>query len=207
MLPEAELRRVLPALPTHQVHGPWYRAVDFAALQGPPLNAPSGTPIQPLWPGGPRQRGARFTPKNSFDAIYVASDAQTAFAETNRVFLVPGGPTFPLKSVPTVTLTIDGFVADVLDLTDETIQRQLATSTAELTGDWRYTQSLGKVPPTQLLAQAAYDTTAIHALLCISAKNPVGGTTMVVFTDRFGCGQSCYLEVYDPSGHLYQRLA
>ncbi len=33
MLPEAELRRVLPALPTRPVYGPWYRAVDYAVLQ------------------------------------------------------------------------------------------------------------------------------------------------------------------------------
>lgn len=206
MLAEAELRQVLPTLPTRVVHGPWYRAVGYAVLQGPPSEAPPGSSPQPLWPGGPKGKGARFTPKGGFDSIYVASDPDTAFAESNRVFLVPGGPTFPLRSAPTVTLTIDGIIVEVLDLADATILANLGTSIAELTGDWRYTQSTGAIPPTQLLATVAYESQTVHGLLYISAKNPEQGRNLVVFTDRFGCGQACSLEVYDPSGQLYQRF-
>lgn len=207
MLPEAALRQVLPTLPTRAIHGPWYRVVDYAALQGPPPGTPSESPPQPLWPGGPKRTGARFTPRNSFDSIYLASDPTTAFAESNRVFLVPGGPMFPLRAAPTVMLTVDGIIGDVLDLTDITIQAVLETSAAELTGDWRYSQSTGATPPTQRLAAIAHESQTLHGLLYLSAKNPEQGKNLVVFTDRFGCGQACFLEVYDPTGRLYQRFS
>jgi RES domain-containing protein len=206
MLGAAALERVLLALPTRPVHGPWFRIVDYAALQGPPPGAEAGSPAQPLWPGGPKRHGARFTPRGRFDTIYLASDPVTAFLESNRGFLLPDGPMFPLRAGPTVVLTIDGVIADTLDLTEPSIQQQLGTTLAELTGDWRYTQRVGGIPPTQLLAGIAHETATIHALLYRSAKNPDQGTNLAVFTERFGSGGPCYLEVHDPSGRLYQRF-
>jgi len=207
MLAEADLRRVVASLPVRAVHGPWFRVVDFAALQSaPPDHSPEGSP-QPLWAGGPRRRGARFTPRDSFDTIYLASDPITAILESNRAFLLPGRPLVPLRAVPTVTLTVDGVIADALDLTDVSVQERLGTSLAELTGDWRYTQSSGGVPPTQLLARLAHGSTRIHALLYRSAKNLEQGANLAVFTERFGCGRLCYLEVFDPASHRQDGAA
>lgn len=206
MLPDAQLQTRLRTLHRRVVHGPWYRVVDYSVLTGPPPGMPDDIPPQPLWPGGPKRRGARFTPLGGADALYLTSDPLTAFAETNRVFLVPGGPIFPLRAVPTVVLTIEGVIADVLDLTDPAILEQLGTTIAEVTGDWRYSQSLGQIPPTQRLARAAYATGAVHGIRYLSAKQPDQGHNLVVFTDRLTCEHGCFLAVYDPAGHLFQRF-
>src|SRR5205823_2103488 len=118
MLGEADLRRVVAALPVRAVHGPWFRVVDYTALQGAPSDDTAERKAQPLWAGGPRRRGARFTPRDSFDTIYLTSDPITAILESNRAFLPPHGPLFPLRAGPMVMLTIDGVIADALDLTD-----------------------------------------------------------------------------------------
>ncbi len=53
MLPDPNLRTELLALPRISIHGPWYRAVAYEHLKNPPPGAPPGSPVQPLWPGGP----------------------------------------------------------------------------------------------------------------------------------------------------------
>ena len=81
MLPESDLRRVLPSLPRIDVRGPWFRYLLHRYLQGPPPGAPPGSLPQPLWPGGPPALGARFTPKGGFDTVYLALDQDTAADE------------------------------------------------------------------------------------------------------------------------------
>lgn len=159
-----------------------------------------------LWPGGARIHGQRFTPKGLFDCLYISSDQQTALAETRHILVIPGGPPVALGAGPSVVLTIETLIVDTLDLTDEATQEQLGTSISELTGEWRVTQKRRPLPPTQLLGKLAYETENIHALLYTSAKNPENGSNLVIFTDRFGCGKDCYVEVYDPSRRLNQRF-
>ena len=60
-------------------------------------------------------------------------------------------------------------------------------------------------PPTQVLAQAAYDSGGIAGIRYPSAKYP-GGVNLVVFPDRLAGSPADYLEAYDPDGHLAQRL-
>ena len=140
------------------------------------------------------------------DAIYLASDPLTAFAETYRLFIRPGGSALPAPSVPSVVLTISGVIVDALDLTDHALQRALDTNLSELTGEWRLPAAAGQEPPTHLLGRVAHDIGGIHALWYASARNPAEGRNMVVFIDHFGCGRGCYQEVYDPSGYLHQRF-
>jgi RES domain-containing protein len=206
MLPEAELRVTLPYLPRVGIHGPWSRALQFHLLQGPPPGAPRGSPPQPLWPGGSTIYGARFTPRGGFSTIYLASDPYTALLEVEATLRNPFGPPFTLRTPPWTLFSVDGVLADVLDLTDVEIQSRLGTNLAELTGDWRVTASLGLVPPTHLLSQVAYESGVVTALVYASAKNPAHGTGVAVFADRLTLGGVSFLEVVDPNGRLVHRL-
>ena len=215
MLLPPDLRQVLPGLPQIAVSGPWYRAVAFDALLGPPPGAPAGSAIQPLWSGAARRRGARFTPKEtsaapSFASLYVAEDETTPLIEVTGV-LRPPGSAVRLVFRPLVLLTVDGSLANVVDFTDSWVQAQAGTNLQELTGSWAIGQSdyvagRGPMPPTQALAQAAYDVGGISALRYASTKNPAGAVALVIFPDRLVAGQS-RLEVFNvPGGTLTQRL-
>ena len=215
MLSSQGLHQMLPGLPRIAVQGPWYRAVAFDSLLGPPPDAPAGSVIQPLWSGAARRRGARFTPKQtsatpSFESLYVAEDEATPIVEVSGV-LRPLGSPVPLVFHPLVLLTIVGAVADVIDFTDSRMQSQAGTNLQELTGNLLipqadYLSGRGPIPPTQALAQAAYDAGGISALRYPSAKNLAGGIALVIFPDRLVRGQS-RLEVFNrPGGVLTQQL-
>ena len=95
-------------------------------------------------------------------------------------------------------------------MTDPLVQRRLGTSLAELTGDWRFSQSLhlkgeGSLPPTQLLGKIAHETKRFVAIKFHSAKNVREGWGYAVFADRLAPGSS-FLEVYDPYKLIRQHL-
>lgn len=96
---------------------------------------------------------------------------------------------------------MDGVVSRVLDLTDAATLALLGTNEQEITGTWVKMAT----PPTQVLAQAAYDGGGIAGILYPSAKYP-GGSNLVVFADRLVAAPTDYLETYDPAGNLPQRL-
>lgn len=81
MLSSARLREVLRTVPATPVDGPWVRAVDARFLMAAPPGEPPGDRPNPLWGGGSRLHGGRFTPRGSFDTIYLASDLETAARE------------------------------------------------------------------------------------------------------------------------------
>lgn len=110
------------------------------------------------------------------------------------------------RTHPWTVFAVDGVLYDILDITDDAVQSALGTTLAELTGDWAYTQSLGKVPPTQLLGQAAYDSNSIVGLQYPSVKNLGKGTGFVVFADRLPANPPSFLDVYDPYLNVSQRL-
>jgi RES domain-containing protein len=151
-------------------------------------------------------RGARFTLRNAFATIYLASDHQTALAEVRAVLQVPTGPPLALDRQPWVVLSVDGVLTKVLDLTDPTILERLGTSLAELTGDWAYSQEIGRTSPTQILGRAAYESRSFVALWYASARDPQRGSNLAVFADRLHDFPPSYLQVIDPSGRLSQRL-
>jgi RES domain-containing protein len=210
------LRRILPQLPRRPLHGPWYRAVNFDLLHGPPLPGFSGP--RPLWPGGAARRGARFTPRAvrasagatiGIDALYLAEDELTPLAEISGV-LRPAGSPVKLLFEPQVLMTVDGSLTDVLDLTDPAIQQAIGTTPQQLTGAWvvqqsRHLAGAGPMPPTQVLGREAFRTGRILGLRYPSSKNP-SGIGIVVFTSRLR--KSAHrLEVFNqPAGALQQSL-
>lgn len=199
MLPVVQLAAALPTAKLRAVHGPWSRCVGYRHLLGPPPGAAGGTP-QPLWGGAAKLAGARFTPKGGFDSLYLASDPVTALTEVSALVALPGGPA-PVFAAPLVIVSVDGVVSRVLDLTDAATLVLLGTNEQEITGAWVKVAQ----PPTQTLAQAAYDGGSIAGILYPSAKHP-GGSNLVVFPDRLVVAPTDYLETYDPAGNLPQRL-
>jgi RES domain-containing protein len=202
----ATLARVIPTLTPVVAHDPWSRIVSYDALSSAPPGSPPGSPPEPLWPGGSRKNGQRFTPKGGFDTIYIACDPNTANAETLRTLVAPDGSIITLKAPPGVLLNITGYLTQIIDLTDMSIQNQLGTSTLELTGEWRLSQKMGLVAETQVLGREIYSTGLYHGIRYISARNwRYDGVNLAVFTDTLPCIHGCHLEVYDPGGRLYQR--
>jgi len=127
MLQSPGLDGAIPKLKLATVQGPWWRIVAFRhLLKSPP---------QPLWAAGSKIDGARFTPKGSFDSLYLARDQVTALAEVNGLVLLPAGP----HSVPTPPCTlfvVNGIVSRVLDLTDAATLAALGSNEQEVTGSW-----------------------------------------------------------------------
>lgn len=153
-----------------------------------------------MWGGAAKLVGARFTPKGSFDSIYLAHDPITAFIEVSALLLLPGGPV-PVRSAPWVIVSVDGMLNSLLDLTDAATLAALGTTEQEMTGAWVKAAN----PPTQVLAQAAYDSGRIAGIKYRSAKH-TGGLNLVVFPDKISVSAGNYLEVYDPHGNLAQRI-
>jgi hypothetical protein len=214
VLPYANLVAILPTLPRTALPGPWYRAVAFDYLQGPPPGAPAGSPIQPLWPGGCHQKGVRFTPKAPPDAaingLYLATDEMTTIAEVTGV-LRPSGSPVAIVFKPLVLMSVLGVLTNLLDTTDSAVQAALGTNQQELTGNWaqaqaKYLAGAGPMPPTQILGQATFDAGGILGLIYESTKSSTNGKGILVFTDRLAAAGS-YVELYnEPGGKLQQRL-
>lgn len=199
MLTREKLTGALSEATLVEVPGPWSRIVGFRHLLGPPPGL-SGPP-QPLWGGAARLYGARFTPKGGFDSIYLASDPITALLEVQALVILPGGP-LVLRTAPWAIVSIDGLVSNVLDLTNPATLAALGTNEQEISSPWVTISN----PPTQLLAQEAWRSGAIAGIKYRSAKHPRDGLNLVVFPDRLSVSPNDYLEVYDPYGHLAQRI-
>lgn len=198
MLPPLQLAAALQSAALVSAHGPWSRAIGYCQLLGPPPGQ-TGSP-QPLWGGAAKTAGARFTPVGGFDSIYLAHDPITAFIEVSALILLPAGPV-PVRSAPWVVVSVDGIINCLLNLTDPATLTALGTTAQEITGPWATLPH----PPTQLVGQLAYDSRRIAGIKYASAKHP-GGINVVVFPDRLAIAPGNYLEVYDPHGHLAQRL-
>lgn len=204
MLTGGPLQQALLALPQVSQEGPWCRMVPFHLLQGPPPGAQAGSAPQPLWPGGAPLTGGRYTPKGGFDTIYLAVDPHTAAMEVSAV-VNPRGTPQTLRTPPQVLLTVDGYLAGLIDLCDLAIQHQLGTSRQELTGNWVRAQSETALVATQELGLTAHATNTICGLIAPSAKNP-DGSNLVVFAGRLALHLENRLNVYDPHGNLAQSL-
>ena len=156
--------------------------------------------LRPLWGGAARAEGGRFTPRESFDSIYLAGNAVTAFAEVQALLLLASGRLQPLAA-PWVVMTVTGIVSAGLDLSDVPTREHLDTNEQEISGFWK----TGGLTPTQRLGLAAFDGGRIVGIKYPSAKDR-DGDNLVVFPDRLTLTPTDYLEVHDPHGHLAQRL-
>ena len=203
MLPERELRAALRKIVPVPIPGPFSRAVALDHLFPKPAPAPRRKP-QPLWGLGSKRFGGRYTPKNSFETVYIAKDMVTALTEAQAVISIPSGPAFTIVSAPWVTVAIQGFLSSVLDLTQAANVQAIGSSYQELTGAWRSIQGKAGEPPTHLLGRLCYSSKRFDGILYPSSKNPPLGVCVAVFPDRLH--KPAYLEVYDPHGNVAQRL-
>ncbi len=192
MLTPPSLNDALSKIKLAAVHGPWWRIVAFRYLLK--------KPAKPLYAAGSKIDGARFTPQGSFDSLYLAGDQVTALSEVNSLVQLPGGP-LSVPAPPVTLFAVQGIVTRVLDLTDTSTLVALGTNEQEMTGSWVKLVN----PPSQVLAQAAYDSGMIAAIQYGSAKH-LGKKNIVVFPERLKTAASDYLEVYDPDGNLLQRI-
>jgi RES domain-containing protein len=198
MLELGELPRALKSVKLYAVSGPWTRAVAFKHLYKP---APG-----PLYGGGAKTNGARFTPKGSFDCVYLAQDPITALSEIASIFTTPdwekNARFTPPNTPPWTLFTVKGIIPDVLDLTDTATCVALNTSISEIGGPWRTVDN----PPTQTLGWAAFQNGSIKGIKYKSSKEHEHGVCVVVFSDRVMPSTQFYLEVYDPENNLRQRI-
>lgn len=199
MLAGSRLKAVLGRTKPVAVHGPWSRAVAYRHLLTGPMGF--GGPPQPLWGGAAKLHGARFTPPGSFDSIYLAWCSTTALAEVQSLVFLPGG-TLLARTPPWVLVTVDGVVSGILDLTDSATLLALGSNEQEITGSWQ----LAPLPPTQLLAQAVFDSGRFSGIRYPSTKHTGGDPNLVVFPDRLGRNATDFLDVFDPHGNLQQRI-
>ena len=125
--------------------------------------------------------------------------------EVQAVLLI-GGRVVPLATQPWALLSVEGVLTEIIDLTDNDIQKALDTTLSELTGDWVYSQATGRVTPTQALGAAAVATGNILGLHYPSAKNTGQGSNVAVFVDRLHAGGPSFLRVVDPHKLLAQRV-
>jgi RES domain-containing protein len=200
MLPERKLRVALQSVPPVAIGGPWVRAIDARLLQGAPPGEPEGSQPQPLWGGGARLHGGRFTPRGSFDTLYVASDLATLGLEIGSV-LGAGKGVSRMKD-PFTVVHVDGRMTHVLDLRDGTVLEALGTTVDEMTGSWR----VEVAPPTHRLGMAAHESERFCAIVAPSAKRAGKGFILAVFTDRIGRFPPSFFQSIDTTGRLAQRI-
>jgi RES domain-containing protein len=203
VLPERQLRAALRKIAPVPIAGPFSRAVALHYLFPKPAPASRVKP-QPLWGMGSKRFGGRYTPKNSFETVYIAKDIVTALKEVQALISIPSGPAFTIVSAPWVTVAIQGFLSSVLDLTQAANVQAIDSSYQELTGAWRSVPGQSGEPPTHLLGRLCHSSRRFDGLCYPSSKNPPSGVCIAVFPDRLR--KPAYLEVYDPHGNVAQRL-
>jgi RES domain-containing protein len=138
------------------------------------------SPPQPLWGMGSKRFGGRFTPRDSFETIYLAEDPVTALAEVTHVLRNIRGSSLTLQSQPWVVVTVRGILRSVLDLTEASAVSQLSSNHQELTGEWRYTQEQLGEAPTQLLGRVCH-----HAGLFDGIRYPSSKIYQTAHASRF----------------------
>ena len=202
MLLEHELGIVLSRIQPVPSYGPYSRCVGYHHL----LAAP--TPVvarpKPLWGMGAAAYGGRFTPKGTFEAVYLAEDSITSLAEVALIFRHPQAPPSTFSTPLWVHIVVEGILQSVLDLTRPDVLSQLGTTQQEITGEWRSIQAAGAEAPTQMVGRVCYQTGRFDGIRFPSSKNPPTGVCLAVFPDRLT--PPAFLEVYDPHGNLAQRL-
>jgi RES domain-containing protein len=203
VLPERQLRAALRKIAPVPVQGPFSRTVALHYLFPKAATVPHVRP-QPLWGLGSKRFGGRYTPKNSFETIYMAKDVVTALKEVQALISISSGPAFMIVTVPWVTVAIQGLLSSVLDLTQSANVEAVGSSYQELTGAWRWVPGQTGEPPTHLLGRLCHTSRRFDGISYPSSKNPPSGVCVAVFPDRLR--KPAYLEVYDPHGNVAQKL-
>ena len=141
MLSEAELKRALRRVALIGADGPFHRFVDLWFVH---QNLAGGKKTEVLAGLGAKMLGGRFTPRGTFETLYVATTAATARIEAESRITASGVVDAPSK--PYVHFVVRGRLQKVLDLTDAGVLATLKTTEDEMTGPW----ILGQVWATKL---------------------------------------------------------
>jgi RES domain-containing protein len=188
MLPVAQLRRVIAALPPAK-----YRRTLFRAVLPKYLLPPN----QPISGVGAKLRGARYTPVGSFETIYFAEDPQTAFIEFHYPNLQlmhdmddPFAARLAVAALVCPWVTVEKL--RVLDLTRHEIRAALGTDISELISAWRVVHG-ATLPPTQILGNATHSSALFQAIRFRSARRSEG-VCVAIFPDRLVQGTSIELD-------------
>jgi|HubBroStandDraft_3_1064219.scaffolds.fasta_scaffold339695_1 RES domain-containing protein len=200
MLAERDLRKALRRVNSQPAHGYYSRFVEFRHLSA---GSRASAGPKPLWSLGSKLYGGRFTPKGSFETVYLAEDPVTAMAEVSGVLYCSQAPMPRTPQPPWVLITVEGILLRVLDLTAPEVQAAVGTNSQELTGAWRQVQAAGRLAPTQILGRVCYLSGRFEAIRYPSSKN-IAGVCLGVFTDQLR--SPAMIRVLDPHGRLAQRL-
>jgi len=199
VLPQWELARVLKGIRLIRVDGPFHRFADLWFVHQQ-LSAGRGTAV--LRGLGAKMNGGRFTPRNAFETLYVATTAEIARIEAESRVTASGVISAPSK--PYVHFLVTGRLRSVLDLTDDYVLRALGTTIEEMHAPWVMQQMRGRKAATQLLGRMVHAALRIEGILFASSKDRPDGRCLAILPDRLRKGSR--LEIEDDTGLVREKL-
>lgn len=199
MLSEDELKRALRRVPLIGAEGPFHRFVDLWFVH---QNLAGGKKTEVLAGLGAKMLGGRFTPRGTFETLYVATTAATARIEAESRITASGVVDAP--SQPYVHFVVRGRLQKVLDLTDAGVLATLKTTEEEMIGPWILGQVQGGEAPTQILGRVVHAVRRIEAIRFPWSKDRPDGRCLAILPDRLKKGSS--LEIVDETGLVKERL-
>ena len=199
MLPEPELIRFLKRVRLIRADGPFHRFADLRFVHQQ-LSVGRGTEV--LRGLGAKMNGGRFTPRDAFETLYVATTAETARIEAESWLTASGVIGVPAR--PYVHFLVRGRLQSVLDLTDGSVLRALGTTVEEMCAPWVMQQMRGIEAATQLLGRMVHAARRIEGILFVSSKDRPHGRCLAILPDRLKKGSA--LEVADDTGLVREKL-
>jgi RES domain-containing protein len=197
--PEWELAGILHSLRLIRVDGPFHRFADLGFVHRQ-LSAGQGTAI--LRGLGAKLHGGRFTPRDAFETLYVATSAETARIEAES--RITGSGVIDAPARPFVHFLLSGRLQGVLDLSDHSVLRVLETTVEEMAAPWVMRQMQGREAVTQTLGRIAHAALRIEGILFVSSKDRPNGRCLAIFPDRLRKGSA--LEIADDTGLVKEKL-
>jgi RES domain-containing protein len=179
------------------LQGPWYRVVDLKYLEEA-LDAEHTTTM-------PSRFSCATLHAPAYPLLYLSANPVTALAEAQAIF-----GQIPALIIPSpgswAVLTFSVELSAVVDLSDDAAQRDLETSSQELTGDWKgyaMRPAPGRSAPTHSLGAALHAVRSIEAFLTPSSCVP-STNNLVIFPDRLSTGSS--VKFVDPRSNKTAQL-
>jgi RES domain-containing protein len=199
VLPRRELARVLKRVRLVPVDGPFHRFADLLFVHQR-LAARRETEV--LRGLGAKMNGGRFTPRDAFETLYIATTAETARIEAESRLTAAGAISVPTQ--PYVHFVVRGQLQRVLDLTNDSVLRTLETTVDEIFAPWVIKQAQGREAVTQLLGRVVHAAATIEAILFASSKDRPHGRCLAIFPDRLRRGST--LEIVDDTGLVRENI-
>jgi RES domain-containing protein len=155
--------------------------------------------------------------------LYFGENVLTAYAETvqEHAGLLLDHPTREHKTAsgvyriagegeePVVVFATEAMLQRVIDLTDQGTRSKLGVSEDSLLGPWRWEAASGRLPFTQQLGNAVFESNLFEAIRYPSEKaldpnRPAPHANLAIFVDRLE--PDSFLQVSDVSARLQGRL-